>query len=67
MTAPKMHVREVQVLTLAAEGLTGAKSAQRMGVSYETVRKWRQSALERLGASTVTQAVAILMRAGVIA
>ncbi len=66
MTAPKMHVRELQVLTAAAAGLTGRESAQQMSVSYETVRKWRQSALEKLGSSTVTKAVVILMREGVI-
>jgi DNA-binding CsgD family transcriptional regulator len=51
--------REVQVLLLAALGRTAQKTADRLGVSIETVKHQRKQAIAKLGARNMTNAVAI--------
>lgn len=58
--------RELDVLSLLAEGLTHEQIGLRLGISGETVRTHLQKASERLGAGTRTQAVATALRLGLI-
>lgn len=58
--------RELDVLTLLAEGLQHEEIGRRLGISSETVRTHLRKACERLGAATRTQAVATALRLGLI-
>lgn len=59
--------REIDVLSLLAEGLRHEEIGTRLGISSETVRTHLRKASGRLGASTRTQAVATALRLGLIA
>ncbi len=63
----KLTARELEVLTLLAEGLQHEEIGRRLGISSETVRTHLRKASDRLGASTRTQAVATALRLGLIA
>jgi DNA-binding NarL/FixJ family response regulator len=63
----QLTAREVQVLTLLADGLGNPEAAQALEISPETVKTYVGRILAKLGAQTRTQAVAIAMRANVIA
>ncbi|MGE3771625.1 MAG: autoinducer binding domain-containing protein [Gammaproteobacteria bacterium] len=58
--------REREVLRHAADGLSAAASAQAMRRALETVRHHRKSAMEKLGARTMTQAVARALSLGLV-
>ena len=58
--------REREVLGFLAEGLSGAAIAERLVLSPETVRTHVRNAMEKLGASTRSQAVALALESGVI-
>lgn len=58
--------RELDVLTLLAEGLQHEEIGRRLGISSETVRTHLRKACDRLGAATRTQAVATALRLGLI-
>jgi PAS domain S-box-containing protein len=53
----RLSYRERQVLTLLAKGLDGPAIAERLGLASETVRAYTQSAREKTGAKTRTEAV----------
>ena len=55
--------REEQVLMLLAEGLGLREVGRRLTISHWTVRDHRDNARTKLGASTTTQAVAMVIRA----
>ena len=57
---PRLTGREAQVARLAAEGLTDAQIAERLGISASTVGEYWKRLLGRLGAHSRTQAVALL-------
>jgi DNA-binding NarL/FixJ family response regulator len=63
----KLTARELDVLTLLAEGLPHEEIGRRLGISSETVRTHLRKACDRLGAATRTQAVATALRMGLIA
>ena len=63
---PALTVREREVLSLLAEGLTHEEIGDRLTISAETVRTHVRKASARLGASTRTQAVATALRMGLI-
>jgi DNA-binding NarL/FixJ family response regulator len=65
--AGSLTPRELDVLTLLAEGLQHEEIGRRLGISSETVRTHLRKACGRLGASTRTQAVAKALRLGLIA
>ena len=54
--------REREILTLLADGLTGAEIAERLYLSPETVRTHIRNAMSKLGASTRAHAIAIALR-----
>lgn len=60
--APAFTPREQQCLTLLAKGLRVDAIAETFGTDPKTVEKQIASARAKLGATTVTQAVAIAIR-----
>ncbi len=64
---PPITRRQRQILQLLADGLTTAEAAERLGLSGETVRTHAKATLPRLGARDRAHAVAIALRAGLIA
>jgi DNA-binding NarL/FixJ family response regulator len=60
-------VKECEILAFAAQGLSAPATARSVCRSVETVRRQRKSAMEKLGAHTMAQAIALAMRQGVIA
>ncbi len=58
--------REREMLSHAAAGLSAPETARRVHRSVETVRRQRKSAMEKLGAHTVVQAVARAMNLGLL-
>ncbi|MCA9489953.1 MAG: response regulator transcription factor [Myxococcales bacterium] len=58
--------REVEVLALVADGLTGPQIAERTGLSRSTVNTHVEHAREKLGARTRTEAVAVAVRRGLL-
>jgi len=65
---PRMPLspREREVLTALATGRTGAQVAQTLSLSPETVRTHIRNAMEKLGASTRTHAIALAIASGEI-
>lgn len=58
--------REVEVLRMLAEGLGNREMAGRLGISDHTVKFHISSILDKLGASTRTEAVTMGIRMGII-
>src|SRR6202011_6365080 len=58
--------REPDVLRMLAEGLVNKDIAVRLGISEHTVKFHVSSILDKLGASTRTEAVALGIRRGLI-
>jgi NarL family two-component system response regulator YdfI len=58
--------RETDVLRMLAEGLVNKDIATRLGISEHTVKFHISSILEKLGASTRTEAVSLGIRRGLI-
>ncbi|MBT1172894.1 response regulator transcription factor [Bifidobacterium sp. MA2] len=57
---PRLTLREEEIINLSAdEGLLDAEIADKLGVSEATVRKHMQHIMQKLGARTARQAVAI--------
>ncbi len=59
--------REREVLALVADGLTNERTAERLGISAETVQSHVRNAMSKLEADTRTQAVATALRQQLIA
>jgi len=59
-----LTARELDVLRLAAQGMTNTAIADRLGIRPETVKTHLSRAFERLGAKDRAHAVAICMRRG---
>jgi DNA-binding NarL/FixJ family response regulator len=58
--------REVEVLSLIAEGLGNSTIASRLGVSVNTVRNHVQNVLTKLGAHSKLEALAVAVREGLL-
>ncbi len=63
---PALSAREVEVLSLVAEGLTNQQIADRLFLSATTVKTHVQNILGKLGVSDRTQAAVCGLRAGLI-
>jgi DNA-binding CsgD family transcriptional regulator len=61
-----LSAREREVLSLVADGLDGNEIARVLFVSHDTVRTHVTHVLEKLGANSRAQAVAIAIRSGLI-
>ena len=59
-----LSAREREVLGLLAEGMSGAAIADQLVLSPETVRTHVRNAMDKLGASTRSQAVALALELG---
>jgi PAS domain S-box-containing protein len=64
--AGQLTLREQESLRLVALGLTTSAAADRLGISPETVRTHVRNAMNKLGARTRAQAIAVAMREGEI-
>lgn len=64
---PRVTRRQREILQLYADGLSTAAVSRRLGLGTETVRSHTKALLSRLSASDRTHAVAIGLRAGLIA
>ena len=58
--------RELEVLDMLAEGLGNREIARRLGISDHTIKFHISSILDKLGAATRTEAVAMGLRLGLI-
>jgi DNA-binding NarL/FixJ family response regulator len=58
--------RELEVLREVADGCTNRRVASRLGVSEDTIKTHLSRAMEKLGASDRTHAIAILLRRGLL-
>ena len=58
--------REIGALELAARGDTVKQTAERMIVAPETVKTYRKNAMAKLGARSVTAAVAYAIGLGMV-
>lgn len=63
---PALAPRELEIVTLLAEGLADKQIAARLGLSESTVKGYLRSAYDKLGASDRAQAVAIALRGHLI-
>ena len=63
---PELTPREREVLRLLAEGLRGDEIAERLSISSLTVRTHVKHVMEKLKATTRTEAVAIALRRSLI-
>src|ERR671917_121662 len=61
-----LSAREREILGYLADGLSGAAIAEQLVLSPETVRTHVRNAMEKLGASTRSQAVALALETGAI-
>jgi DNA-binding NarL/FixJ family response regulator len=59
---PELTPRERDVLRLLADGLSNEEIGKRLYISAETVRTHLRKAMDKLGADTRTQAVALALR-----
>jgi PAS domain S-box-containing protein len=64
--AGQLTPREQESLRLVALGMTTISAAERLGISPETVRTHVRNAMNKLGARTRAQAIAVAMRDGEI-
>jgi DNA-binding NarL/FixJ family response regulator len=64
--AGRLTAREQQTLHLLAEGASTAQIGDRLGVAYNTARNHVQRVLEKLGARSKLEAVAIARRTGLL-
>lgn len=58
--------REQQVLVLLTEGLSNRDVAQRLGISHHTAKFHVNAILDKLGATTRTEAVVLAARSGLL-
>jgi PAS domain S-box-containing protein len=61
-----LTMREQESLRLVAMGMTTGAAAERLGISPETVRTHVRNAMNKLGARTRAQAIAVALREGEI-
>jgi DNA-binding NarL/FixJ family response regulator len=61
-----LTARELEILELLADGTTGRAIAERLYLSFNTVRNHVQSILDKLGAHSQLQAVAIAVKEGIV-
>jgi DNA-binding NarL/FixJ family response regulator len=57
---PRLTARELEILSLVAEGRTNAEIAERLWVSFGTVKKHLENVYAKLGVHTRTAAAAFV-------
>jgi DNA-binding NarL/FixJ family response regulator len=63
---PKPSARELELLTLMADGLTDAEIAEKLSISAKTMRSRLHTLRMKMQARTRTHAVAIAFRRGLL-
>ncbi len=66
MTAVALTARELEVLRLAARGLTNRQIGTHLGLSRETIKTHVVKIFRRLGVADRTEAVALAIRSGLL-
>ena len=56
--------RQTEVVHLASKGLTTRQTGQQLFLSSETVETYRKEVYKKIGASNITEAVAMALRNG---
>ena len=64
--AAQLTSRELEVLRIAAQGLSNQEIADRLSLSVNTVRNHMQHVLNKLGAHSKLEATAIAVRLGIV-
>ena len=64
--ASRLTPREREVVQLIAEGLTGSQIAEKLCISYNTVRRHRMSLMEKLGLKNVVEVVKYAIRTNMV-
>lgn len=62
----KISKRECEVLQLASEGLSIKESADRLGISIDTVETHRRNIFKKVGSKNITEAASMGLREGLI-
>ena len=65
-TGPRLTPRELDILTLLAQGLTVPQAAKRLYISESTAKSHLSKTYEKLGATNRTSAVLAALRLGII-
>lgn len=63
---PALSRRERDVLVGTIDGKTDVQMADELGLAVDTVRTYRRTMKAKLGATTVSQAVAVAFRRGLV-
>jgi DNA-binding NarL/FixJ family response regulator len=63
---PDLTTRELEILTAAARGLSVIETGRDLFLSPNTVKTYRRTALRRLGARNVREAVALAHATGLL-
>jgi len=61
---PPLTVREIEILSLVARGMSNRDIAQMLGISRQTVKNHVSAVLHKLGVPDRTQAVFLALRQG---
>lgn len=64
LAGPPLSPRELQVLALAAQGLTNKEIAYRLGISQRTVQSHMNSIMNKTTTASRTEAVVVALRQG---
>lgn len=64
--ATRISLREREILFLLSEGLSSKEIADKLHISYDTVRTHRNNILKKTNFRTLTQAVSYCVRDGLI-
>jgi DNA-binding NarL/FixJ family response regulator len=62
----RLSNREIEVLTLVAQGNSNKRVAHRLGVTEETIKAHMKSIASKLGANDRTHAVTIALKRGIL-
>jgi DNA-binding CsgD family transcriptional regulator len=60
----RLTARELHVLQLCANGIRTYQAAEDLGITQKTLRTHRTNILRKMDCSTITEAVAVALRAG---
>jgi DNA-binding CsgD family transcriptional regulator len=66
VSTPALSPRQLEILRLAADGLTVDQTARRLAISVDTVKTFRRRTRRALGAVSTSHAIAIAYRSGLL-
>lgn len=66
-TWKKLSPREIEIVQAAAGGASIKKTAEELGITKATVQNHRRRIIWKLSCGNITNAVALLIRGGIIA